>query len=500
MIAAGYSKRISEVAPREAASIKEQNDKIRSYARENGFKIARFYEDKGNDPDGDAGFQKMREDGMNGAFDILVLDSVFRCGKNYKYARNLLYETFYKTGIRLVILEDGIRTEAMTPDEVEAYFDDARARYRIKLIRSREAAAFEERHVLPTCREIYGYLLSDDRTRITVDQEAAEVIRYVFRRMYEGARKCDVAAELNERGIETPSVHLSRVGAVRHKEFEKWDSCIVKRLLKKEAYLGEDPAAVENGTGYPQIIDGEMFRKVGETFHHEQGRMKGQKFLFRQRVFDGRSGKPLVYRERETEGGVKGYYFLKDGNVPLAEFDAVEACVRKAIEAERQRAAEVLAVDGERKRDAMKAIDEKFHERAGKLFQECLRAQEGNVELYKRFENGETSREEYDERRSAIRKRQEAANAAFQELMDQCAKRKEGLGKENPWVKRIVRHDPRKKLTPKAAAEMVKRIEVSMENGVRVILNEEGKELIPVEWLMEKKDGEKKQKKHESGK
>ena len=63
MIAVGYSKRAANFAVNECVPLKEQNDRIRKFAKENGYKISHFYEDKSNDPGADLGFQKMKIDG-----------------------------------------------------------------------------------------------------------------------------------------------------------------------------------------------------------------------------------------------------------------------------------------------------------------------------------------------------------------------------------------------------------------------------------------------------
>ena len=68
----------------------------------------------------------MRIDGMNHKFDMVILDSMYRCGKNVGFAKELLYRTFYKLGIHFIVLEDNINTTNMAPEEVEQYFCNLR--------------------------------------------------------------------------------------------------------------------------------------------------------------------------------------------------------------------------------------------------------------------------------------------------------------------------------------------------------------------------------------
>ena len=91
MIAVGYAKRVSNLLVKEVVPIKEQNDRIRDYAKSKGFNIDRFYLDKSDDPMRDTAFQELRIDGMNRRFDLVILDSIFRCGKNYAYTTDFLH-------------------------------------------------------------------------------------------------------------------------------------------------------------------------------------------------------------------------------------------------------------------------------------------------------------------------------------------------------------------------------------------------------------------------
>lgn len=78
MICVGYSKRASCDPNMGLLSLKEQNDRIREYARSKGWKLSSFYEDRSDSPDGDNGFQKLREAGLRREFDVVILLSVFR--------------------------------------------------------------------------------------------------------------------------------------------------------------------------------------------------------------------------------------------------------------------------------------------------------------------------------------------------------------------------------------------------------------------------------------
>ena len=494
MIAVGYSKRVSDLAVREAVPLKEQNDRIREYARAEGLKISRFYEDRGNDPRGDAGFQKMREDGMKRRFDLVVVDSLFRCGKNFGFAKNLLYETFYRLGIHFAVLEDGADTRKMTAGEVERYFRNLACRHAADFELSQRMERFSKKGEVPPNWERYGYLLSEDRTKIVVDEEAAWVIRFIFEKTCEGKRKCEIARTLNAAGTETPSAHLDRVGQKRIKVFPEWDLSMVGRILLAGVYAGDDHAALTEGAVYPPIVDAETFRKAGATFRRFGGSRYVMHLLFKRRIFDGRTGDALRYAERDEDGEPRGYYHPAGSDEPVAWFDEVAKGVLAEIENERRVAGAVLKTDAEKVSAEMKRIEESERERAWQLFAECVRAQEGNAELFGRLDRGEITRGEWEELHGRIMERQRKANEDFAQASEDVERRKEWLGKDNPWIRRFMKRDLAGGLDCRTVNELVKRIEVLPKGKVRVFLNEEGKEWIPEEWIREvSKNGKEKQ-------
>ncbi|MCD8103772.1 MAG: recombinase family protein [Lachnospiraceae bacterium] len=88
--------------------------------------------------------------------------------------------------------------------------------------------------------EKYGYLLTEDRRGFVVDEEVAPVIREIF---YLAAEKelpyTEIAKILNQKGYETPMMHLARVShKKRTVEATEWVASSVKRVADNTAYIG----------------------------------------------------------------------------------------------------------------------------------------------------------------------------------------------------------------------------------------------------------------------
>lgn len=108
MRAVGYSKKMSFILRYSNVPLKEQNDRIRTYVASKGWTMSGFYNDKSDDNDSDSGFKKLETDGINRQFDVVVIDSIYRCGVNVSFARELLLNVFYLAGIHFAIVEDDI--------------------------------------------------------------------------------------------------------------------------------------------------------------------------------------------------------------------------------------------------------------------------------------------------------------------------------------------------------------------------------------------------------
>lgn len=98
------------------------------------------------------------------------------------------------------------------------------------------------KHVASTCP--YGYLKDEnDGNHWIVDEEAAEVVRRIFRMTIEGYGPYQIACTLEKDKIEISDVHMARHGQGLHqtakiKDPYHWSSSTVVAILRKQEYLG----------------------------------------------------------------------------------------------------------------------------------------------------------------------------------------------------------------------------------------------------------------------
>lgn len=90
----------------------------------------------------------------------------------------------------------------------------------------------------------YGYVKDpNDKHKIIVDPEAAEVVKLIFELTAQGKSKTEVANYLNAQGIDTPSAYKKRKGSrnVFHAVEVKslWSTSSIRDILNDEVYLGK---------------------------------------------------------------------------------------------------------------------------------------------------------------------------------------------------------------------------------------------------------------------
>lgn len=88
----------------------------------------------------------------------------------------------------------------------------------------------------------YGYRKDPEKKgHLIVDDEAAEIVKRIYREYLDGKAIYKIAQGLNDDGIVAPSIHLKRKignGYIRHNATLLWTTVCVRRMLCNQTYLG----------------------------------------------------------------------------------------------------------------------------------------------------------------------------------------------------------------------------------------------------------------------
>jgi len=273
----------------ESNSITNQKIMLEQFAKLNGFPSPVHFTDDGisgtrfDRP----GFLDMIHQIEQGNVSIVIVKDMSRLGRDHIKVGQY-QELFRQRGVRLIALNDNVDT--LQGEDDLSPFRNIMNEWYAKDISKKIKSTFKSKgnsgkHVASTTP--YGYLKDPlDHNHWIVDEEAAEVVRRIFRMTMEGKGPYQIAKILSEEKVEIPGVHLARYGAGLHQHSNipdpyRWGSSTVAGILKKREYLGctvnfktqkhfkdkkshyvsEDNWVVFEGTQEP-IIDRETFENV----------------------------------------------------------------------------------------------------------------------------------------------------------------------------------------------------------------------------------------------
>ena len=230
----------------ESNSISNQKKMLINYAKEHDFPSPVHFTDDGisgtrfDRP----GFMAMMDEVSNGNVETIILKDMSRLGRDYLQVGECM-EYLRKNGVRLIAINDGVDTfkgdDDFTP--FRNIMNEWYARDTSKKIKSVfKAKGMSGKHVASVCP--YGYLKDkEDKNHWIVDEEAAEIVRRIFRETIEGKGPYQIAKGLEADRIEMPAKHLARHGQGLHQKVEfknpyHWSSSTVASFLSKREYLG----------------------------------------------------------------------------------------------------------------------------------------------------------------------------------------------------------------------------------------------------------------------
>lgn len=230
----------------ESNSISNQKQLLEEYARRNGLSNVRHFTDDGisgtrfDRP----GFVAMLEQIEKGNVEVVCIKDMSRLGRDYLKV-GMYMETMRKLGVRLIAINDGVDSFSGDDDftPFRNIMNEWYARDTSKKIKSTfQAKGQAGKHVASS--PPYGYMKSpEDKEKWIIDEEAAVIVRRIFRMTMEGYGPYQIARKLSEDKIPIPGYHQAQLGLglYQHKEFKNpyhWGSSTICHILAKQEYLG----------------------------------------------------------------------------------------------------------------------------------------------------------------------------------------------------------------------------------------------------------------------
>jgi len=229
-------------------SIQNQKLILQKYADENGFQNAKFYIDDGysganfNRP----AFEEMMADAENGDIAVIITKDLSRLGRNQLHTGLYIEEIFPSYNVRYIAINDGVDTLYETSSELMPFknlFNEWHVRDCSRKVRA-VVNAKAQRGVRIGTRAPYGYRKSEIKDGpLVVDEEAAQVVRRIFAMCASGLGPSQIARQLREEKILSPSMYAYTKYSVSHSGLNterpyNWTSDMVADMLENMVYLG----------------------------------------------------------------------------------------------------------------------------------------------------------------------------------------------------------------------------------------------------------------------
>ncbi len=227
-------------------SIVNQKEILSAYAQKHGLANTKFYVDDGysgtnfNRPD----FQRMMDDVNSGLVGTIIVKDMSRFGRDYIMVGYYTEIMLPQMDIRFIAVNDNVDSENQTDNDFTPFrniINEWYAKDTSKKIRSvLRAKGNSGKHlsVIPP----FGYKKDpNDKEKWIIDEEAAQIVRKIFRLYLDGNNMSSIARMLTSEGVETPKLYAENRGIKHYKEAaypEIWSRVSVEYILSNYEYTG----------------------------------------------------------------------------------------------------------------------------------------------------------------------------------------------------------------------------------------------------------------------
>lgn len=293
-------------------SIESQIRTCKEFADSKGYNVIGIYSDKAKTGTNDKrpDFQRMMKDAQSGTFRYTIVYMMDRFSRNRR--DSIMYKEMLKEKYGIKVLS---ALEPISDDEGGEFYEmflEWNAEKYSKRLSKRIRDGIDTSVKNGTyCggKLMYGYKLIDtEKTgkkgiihKVEINEEEAEVVRFIFESYANGIPKKKIAEALNVKG------HRFNGKKFTFRMFEHW--------LVNEKYTGEFTFGGRVCTNvYPQIIDKTLFKKVQDKLNEKRYVSGGENtakvpYLLAGKLYCGHCGTKMIADGGTSKKGVKYYYY-----------------------------------------------------------------------------------------------------------------------------------------------------------------------------------------------
>ncbi len=231
-------------------SIVNQKKMLEDYTKNNGYTNTVHFTDDGFSGGSfeRPGWKQMLSRIENGDIGTVIVKDMSRVGRDYLQVGFYTEVFFREKGVRFIAVSNGVDSDNNTSSEFAPFLNIMNEWYlrdcSRKITAVLRAKGKEGKPI--TSNPPYGYVKSpDDKNLWLVDEEAAEVVKKIFRLTVEGMGPYQIAKRLMAEKVEKPSYYQATRQRGNFKtmcDFEtpyNWTGGSVVRILERPEYMGD---------------------------------------------------------------------------------------------------------------------------------------------------------------------------------------------------------------------------------------------------------------------
>ena len=442
-------------------------------------------------------FQEMLKDIKNGTVNCVITKDLSRFGRNHIEVGKYIEKIFPYLGVRFIAINDNY--DSLSKDSQsniivpfknlinDAYSRDISMKTRSSLEVKRRRGDFVGAFAP------YGYCKSEsDKNRLEIDEEAAEVVRYIFRLYLQGNNAYGIADLLNRENILTPMDYKKERGSAYYTGFKKeikgrWSHSSVLRILSNPVYIG---ALIQGKVTTPNYKikkrtnkDQSRWSKVEKVheaiisdidFQNVQAALKldtrtakdKEKVYCLSGVVRCRECGANMVRKTVPDGGKKFVYYVcgshKANKMVCSSHcinaDMLEDNVLKVLNSQIENVADLEAVMRQVENSRRESGElERKNRQICRLEEETQKYCQLRLELYEDFKAELLTKEEYLELKAVYAERIKSLKKALEKLEEDAQKLNQSYS-DNEWMKEFQKFGRLNELTREAVVSLIKKI------------------------------------------
>jgi len=233
---------------KESNSITNQKRMLSKYAKSNGFKNIKVYEDDGftgtnfNRPD----MQRLLDDVEMGYISTIIVKDMSRFGREYLQVGYYTEHYFPEKNVRFIAVNDGVDSANEEDNDFTPLRNFMNELYAKDISRKvKSAHRVKGMAGEPLSQPPYGYMKDpENKKKWIIDPEAASVVKDIFKMCLEGKGNETIARILQERQVLIPMAYwqskgLPRGGKIKQPNPYKWCKSSVAKILAQQEYCGD---------------------------------------------------------------------------------------------------------------------------------------------------------------------------------------------------------------------------------------------------------------------